>query len=967
MDTTAPGAPGTPALSVGSNSGSTADRITSVFAPTITGSAEANSIVTLYDGAANLGTVTANGSGAWSFSTPSLADGVHTLSAAALDLAGNTSAASAALTVTIDTTAAAPTALALAAASDTGLAGDNLTSATTPTITGRAEAGSAVTLFEGSRALGTATADSAGVWSITSLVLDGGTATVHSLFATMVDAAGNTSSASGSLGFTIDTVPDAVSIELAASSDTGSSNSDRITSNTTPTLSGTVGTDNAGTLGPGRLVTITSAFNGGTSQAIGTVTADATTGAWSFTPSSTLAAGVYNFGVSSFDNAGNPGVNGVTVTIDLTADAPGGLALATGSDSGRNTADNKTNVTTPVITGTAEAGSTVTLYDNAVSVGTVTANGLGTWSFTTPTLADGAHTLTASAVDVTDNTSGLSAALVVTISTQATAPSGLVLTTDSGSSATDNKTNVASPTIRGTAEASNIVMLYDGGAMVGMSTAGVDGNWTVQAIGLGDGTHTLTATTVDQFGTTSLASAALLVTIDTAAPQPSSLVLTAGSNSGSTADLVTNSATPVLSGTAEANSVVTLYDGATLLNTTTSDGAGAWTMSSASLSEGAHSLTVLSQDVAGNTGAASDPLVVTIDRTSATPTGMSLGTGSDSGLSAGDRITNAATPTVLGVAEANSVVTLHDDVSAQDVGTATADGSGVWSIAVAATLSVGAHSLTATAVDVAGNTSVASALVVTIDTTSAVPTTPVLTAGSDLGRSNSDRLTADSTPTVSGSAEANSVITLYDGSVFVGLGTADGSGQWSVTAGALTEGEHTLTVRATDVAGNTSDVSGGLVVTIDLTTAVRSVMRASGSAVANSVVQLYEGVNLAGEGINYFGSATADGSGLWTLTASDLGVADRTLTAVAPGANSNTAGPSAPLVTIDVVTPVRSMLLTQASDTGSGRDDLLTNTTTPTLVGMVEADSVVTLYDGNSAVGTATATAPAPGRSRRRP
>ncbi|WP_449232562.1 Ig-like domain-containing protein [Azospirillum doebereinerae] len=955
VDTTAPGAPGTPSLSAGSNSGSTADRITSVFTPTITGSAEANSIVTLYDGATTLGTVTANGSGAWSVTTPSLADGAHTLSVVALDLAGNTSAASAALTVTIDTTAAAPTGLALAAASDTGIVGDSLTSATTPTITGRAEAGSVVTLLEGSTPLGTGTADSTGAWSITSSVLTGGSGTVHSLIATIVDVAGNTSSASGSLNFTIDTEPDAVSIELAPSSDTGSSNSDRITSDTMPTLRGTVGTDNTGTVGPGRLVTITSAFNGGTSQAIGTVTADAITGAWSFTPSSSLAAGVYNFGISSFDNAGNSGVNGVTVTIDLTADAPGGLALATGSDSGRDTTDNKTNVTTPIITGTAEAGSTVTLYDNAVSVGTVTASGLGTWSFTTPTLADGTHTLTASAVDVTDNTSGLSAALVVTVDTQAAAPSGLDLTTDSGSSATDRQTNVASPTICGTAEASNIVMLYDGSAMVGMSTAGVDGNWTVQAIGLGDGERTLTATTIDQFGNTSAASAALLVTIDTAAPQPSSLVLTAGSNSGSTADLVTNSAMPVLTGTAESGSVVTLYDGATLLNTTTSGGSGAWTMSSASLSEGTHSLTVVSWDVAGNTGAASAPLVLTIDLTSATPTGLGLGTGSDSGSSTSDRITNVATPTVLGVAEANSVVTLHDDVSGQGVGTATADASGVWSIAVTSTLSSGTHSLTATAVDVAGNTSAAGVLVVTIDTAAVIPTTPVLTAASDLGRSNSDRLTADSTPTVSGSAEANSVITLYDGGVFVGLGTAGGDGLWSVTAGALTEGEHTLTVRATDVAGNTSDPSGGLVVTIDLTTAVRTIMRASGSAVANSVVHLYEGVNLAGEGINVFGSATADGNGLWTLTASDLGVADRTLTAVAPGANSNTAGPSAPLVTIDVVTPVRSMLLTQTSDTGSGRDDLLTNTTTPTLVGMVEADSVVTLYDGNAAVGTTTA------------
>ncbi len=956
IDTTAPGAPGTPSLSAGSNSGSTSDRITSVFTPTLTGSAEANSILTLYDGTTALGSVTADGNGAWSTTTPSLADGAHTLSVVALDLAGNTSAASTALTVTIDTTAAAPTDLALAAVSDTGIRGDRLTSATTPTITGRAEAGSVVTLMKGATPLGTGTADSTGAWSITSAVLEGGSGTAHSVFATIVDVAGNTSSASASLTFTIDTEPDAVSIELAQSSDTGSSNSDRITSDTRPTLRGIVGTDNSGTLGPGRTVTITSAFNGGTAEAIGTVTANASTGAWSFTPSSSLAAGVYDFEISSFDNVGLVGRNGVTVTIDLTADKPSGLALATGSDSGRDTTDKNTNVATPTITGTAEAGSTVTLYDNGGSIGTVTASQLGTWSFTTPTLADGIHIFTARAVDVTNNTSELSDGLEVTISTQAAVPSGLVLTTDSGSSPTDNKTNVASPTISGTAEASNIVMLYDGSALVGMSTAGGDGNWTVQAIGLADGERTLTATTIDQFGNTSAASAALLVTIDTAPPQPSSLALTAGSSSGATADLVTNSATPVLTGTAEAGSVVTLYDDVSgNVGTATADGTGAWTITSATLSEGAHSLTVISRDVAGNTSAASAALVVTIDLTSTTPTGLGLGTGSDSGALATDRITNVATPTVLGVAEANSVVTLHDDVSGLNVGTATADGFGVWSIDVASTLSSGTHSLTATAIDVAGNTSAAGVLVVTVDTTAAVPTAPVLTAGSDLGRSNSDRLTSDRTPTVSGSAEANSVITLYDGGVFVGLGTAGGNGLWSVTAGALTEGAHTLTVRATDVAGNTSDASGELVVSIDLTTAVRSIMRASGSAGANSIVTLYEGVNPAGEGITFFGSATADANGLWTLLASDLGVADYTLTAVAPGANSNTAGPSAPLVTIDIVTPVRSMLLAQASDTGSGRDDLLTNDATPTLIGMVEADSVVTLYDGTLAVGTTTA------------
>ena len=71
----------------------------------MTGTAAANSTVRVYDGATLLGTVTANGSGAWSFTTAALADGAHSFTATATDAAGNTSAASTALSVTIDTAA----------------------------------------------------------------------------------------------------------------------------------------------------------------------------------------------------------------------------------------------------------------------------------------------------------------------------------------------------------------------------------------------------------------------------------------------------------------------------------------------------------------------------------------------------------------------------------------------------------------------------------------------------------------------------------------------------------------------------------------------------------------------------------------------------------------------------------------------------------------------------------------------
>ena len=111
--------------------------ITNATALTLTGTAEANSTIKVYDGATLLGTATANGSGAWSYTTAALANGAHSLTATATDAAGNTGIASAALVVTVDTTA--PTAPAIAAFStDSGTVGDGITNDNTLTLTGTA-------------------------------------------------------------------------------------------------------------------------------------------------------------------------------------------------------------------------------------------------------------------------------------------------------------------------------------------------------------------------------------------------------------------------------------------------------------------------------------------------------------------------------------------------------------------------------------------------------------------------------------------------------------------------------------------------------------------------------------------------------------------------------------------------------------------------------------------------------------
>ena len=99
VDTVAPNAPTIASFS--SDTGAVGDGITSDNTLTLTGTAAANSSVKVYDGGTLLGTVSASNSGTWSFNTAALANGSHSFTAKAADVAGNTSGASAALAVTV--------------------------------------------------------------------------------------------------------------------------------------------------------------------------------------------------------------------------------------------------------------------------------------------------------------------------------------------------------------------------------------------------------------------------------------------------------------------------------------------------------------------------------------------------------------------------------------------------------------------------------------------------------------------------------------------------------------------------------------------------------------------------------------------------------------------------------------------------------------------------------------------------
>ena len=791
------------------DSGTVGDGLTNVNILTLTGTAVANSTVNLYDGATLLGNATANGSGAWTYTTAALADGSHSLTATDT-VAGITSAASSALAVTVDTHVPVTPSI-VSFSIDSGIVGDHITNDNTPMLTGTAEANSTVKVYDGATLLGSTIANGSGAWTYTTAVLSDG---VHSLTATDTDAAGTTSTASTELSLTIDTTPPVPVI-------TGET-----------VLRGSY-VSLTGTSEPYSTVSI---YDGTSGTLLGTAMT-AASGSWSLLRVRTTAT---VFKVTAVDLAGN-------TSPTSNPQAPVAPTITSFSPDSGTVGDGLTNVNILTLTGTAEANSTVKVYDGTTLLGSATANGSGAWSFTTGTLASTTHSFTATATDAAGNTGVASTALSVTVDTVApTAPS---ITSD----VIVNANEVA---LTGTAEANSTVKVYDGTTLLGSATVNGTGTWSYTTGILANGTHSFTATDTDAAGNTGVASSVAAVTVNT--PIPTAPVIASFSpDSGTVGDGLTNVNILTLTGTAVANSTVNLYDGATLLGNATANGSGAWTYTTAALADGSHSLTA-TDTVAGITSAASSALAVTVDtHVPVTPSIVSFSI--DSGI-VGDHITNDNTPMLTGTAEANSTVKVYDGATL--LGSTIANGSGAWTYTTAV-LSDGVHSLTATDTDAAGTTSTASTeLSLTTDTTA--PSAPSIV---------SDLIVNTNEASLAGTAEANSMVTLYDGTTLLGSVATNGSGAWSYTTGTLTNGTHGFIATATDVAGNISAGSSISNVTVDTSqTAIavnvnafslltRSSGLLSGTSESNSAISIFD--DSTGLLIS---QTTASSTGTWSVT-----------------------------------------------------------------------------------------------------
>lgn len=433
-------------------------------------------------------------------------DGIHTVSFYATDLVGRQSATGSQV-VTIDTVApVAPGAPVLTAGTDTGASStDGITNNTTPTFTGTAETGSTVRIYAGATLIGTGVA-TGGTFTISSTTL---TSATHTITARATDLAGNTSAASLGSSVVVDTTaPTAPSVPvLTAASDSGRSNTDRITNLTTPTFTGTA--ENLATV---------SVYDGATASGSGSTVS----GTWTST-SPSLADGVHTFTARATDLAGNISVASaaVTVTIDTVAPVPPTQPdMRRQDDSGVSDTDDVTNRTQPIFQGATERRSILTLLNNGVAIA-VTApvnNGSYSVSNTTP-LSNGTHAISATATDIAGNISAASTAATVVVDTLAPATTAPLLTaaSDTGISATDQLTRLTSVSVTGTTQAGATVVLRDSGTVVATGTAGPTGVY-LMAITLTAGSHNLTATSTDAAGNLGSASSVNVVVVDTTSP-----------------------------------------------------------------------------------------------------------------------------------------------------------------------------------------------------------------------------------------------------------------------------------------------------------------------------------------------------------------------------------------------------------------------------------------------------------------
>ncbi|EAB5470806.1 Ig domain protein [Salmonella enterica subsp. enterica] len=532
-------------------------------------------------------------------------------------------------------------------------------------------------------------------------------------------------------------------------------------------------------------------------------TADAD-GNWNFDISRNLSDNVYKITVESIDPLGRTSSVDYQLTIDSFTPIPT-VMLHDSADSGVK-GDMITKINTPLFTGMAEANAKVSIYVDGVLSGEAIAGDDGVWNFQfTTALSDGSHDVTVKVEDIAGNTAS-SSAYNFQIVTQTQKPT-IELVNDTGVDNTDHIINEKNPALTGTAAPYSTVKLYIDGALIAEVRTNKDGRWeyTLKADqGLVDGDHRITASVEDIAGNIAH-SDPFLISVDTAISIPI-VSLSPDSDSGIADDNLTNIVKPTLHLKDIDPDIISVQvwdamsDTQIGVATQQPDGSWAYTFTS-DLTEGLHQVYVKVEDIAGNK-ANSAVFDFTIDTTVSTPV-ISLLSKDDTGVT-GDNLTNINKPgfAISGVdADAHRVVVqvMHNGVS-EEIELSHLNGS--WLFIPGNTWADGSYTLTVKVEDKAGNTNYSAPLTVVIDTQIAIDGVELVNDSGVKG----DNMTNDDRPhfRVTVPTDVNEVRLSIDGGNSWVQATPGVAGSWEyIWPTDLADGQYTLTVEATDKAGNT--------------------------------------------------------------------------------------------------------------------------------------------------------------------
>jgi hypothetical protein len=949
--------------------------------PIVSGTAEAFASVTVSVAGVSSVSVTADGQGNWRAQLPLSPSTTtsYSFTVQQTDVAGNVSTVTSGTVnvnpaftanATLPASLSAPT---ITAGQDTGLAGnagstsDKVSSVYKPLLSGSGAAnGATVELWANGVKVASTTANS-GAYSFTAGNYSLGLGEGMQVLTVRQVVGGVSSQDSAVVSWTVDTRAGSSAASFQLASQFSSNANGLLFANTaTPTLGGT-----------------TEAFaqvkvydNGSLLQ---TVTANAA-GVWTLSP--VLSGSSHSITTIVTDVAGNTSSRSPALSFTvLTATVAAPFAsLVAGGDSGVSSSDGITNLNSQWLKGTVtltagQDAPVVNVYDNGVLLGSVQADSTGAWSYNATGLAQGGHVLSVRAKDAAGNLSA--ATSVASLTVDSITPVALLLPglangEDTGTSASDGLTKNTQAVLSGTAEAGATVELYDAGVLVGSAQADAStGTFNVSpSLALLQGSHALTLVQVDAAGNRSAASAVKTITVDSLISGVTNLrVNSAQVLYTSAAETVTTIARPTLQGYAEAGATVEVFNGVVSLGTAIAGIDGAWSLTPNANLAASNSLTAKQTDGAGNVSASSAALSVVYNASASVPS-VKLQTDSDTGT-LGDGITANTTPTLVAngsVVGVSSGDTIELWSGATQLGTTVAGSGGAW--AVRPSLALADNSYTFTVKNATTNTTLGS-LKLVVDATKDTPLTGLsLSLDSDTGILN-DGLTKWANPRIQGAgATPGATVQLLEGSTLVGLGLADGAGNWQVQTVSLGDGTHSLTAVQVDAAGNSSAASSPLTVKVDTLVASLAtplLVSADDTAVAGDGITHKTSLNVSGQGAEarawvtvFNGSvqvarvqAATDGS--WTAQLTNLTSGNYSLTARQTDLAGNLSAASAALaLRVDVAAAAPGFAL-DASSKSSLTQPGYTMQTLPTFSGVAEAGATVSVYDGSILLGTALA------------